>query len=117
MTKKPIDITGKLPPVQVRKPWRQSLPEIHAKRIDKLIETHGRIEAAMDQLKAIRKEFREYAPKGREEFEMRHLQEQVAAVLVLLGCAEEKLYLMVPCEEFMSAEHLAERGVHETLRC
>jgi len=112
MTKKPIDITGKLPPVQVRKPWRQSLPEIHAKRIDKLIDTHGRIKAAMAQLKAIQQEFHDYVPKGREEFEMRHLQEQVAAVLVLLGCAEEKLYLTVPSEEFMSAEHLADLGIH-----
>jgi hypothetical protein len=64
MSKKPFNITGKLPPVHVRKPWRQNLPEINATRIDKLRDIHGRIKDSMAQLKAIRQEFHDYAPQG-----------------------------------------------------
>jgi hypothetical protein len=67
----------------------------------------------MAVLKAIGTEFHDYAPKDRrEEFEMERLLEQIAAALVLLECTDEKLLQTVPIEEIMSAEHLAELGVH-----
>jgi hypothetical protein len=111
-TKKPIDITGKLPPVHVRKPWRQKLPEVYAERVDALKDIKGGLVDAIARLKGIQRVFHDYTPNDRrEEFEMERLQEQVTAALVLLECADEKLLHTIPIEEIMSAEDLAEMGV------
>jgi hypothetical protein len=108
-----VDIGGQLPPVEIRKPWRQRLPEYYVKRLDALKETHRDVGALRSALLEVRREFSETVEKSGgdrlfDNFEAERLEEDITAALVLLACAEEKLRNTLPIEEFMSPKDLAE---------
>jgi hypothetical protein len=115
MTKKPIDITGKLPPVHVRKPWRQQLPKVQAKRIDDLMAAQRSLQSTYNNLRVIEQEFAQavrdggeisYGPQGTYLLDCQ--RKEVANCMVLLECALEKLEHTIPIEETMPEKDLAE---------
>ena len=56
MTKKPIDITGKLPAVHVHEPWRQKMPVAFAKRFDDLIAALGSLQTLYNNIGVMEQE-------------------------------------------------------------
>jgi hypothetical protein len=52
-----IDIRDRLPPIEVRKPWRQKLPHCYAKRVDDLVAIREQIRTIQSHLGAMHREF------------------------------------------------------------
>jgi len=107
-----IDIREQLP-VEVRKPWRQELPDCYAKRIDELQALHDKIQVIRSLLETMHREFGDGARMNRRhEVELERVRDGISAALVLLECAEDKLMHTIPAEEFMDRESLEEFWGH-----
>src|SRR5262249_30449316 len=104
------DIGHKLPPIEIRRPWRQRLPKCYARRVDDLKALRRETQTTCSILRNIRREFDEFGAcsSNDQEREICRLREESSAALVLLECAEEALVQTIPAEEFMSAKALAE---------
>jgi hypothetical protein len=95
-----IDITDRLPPVEVRKPWRQKVPDYYVKHIDDLVVMQKSVAAICCRLRhqhlrlLKNADHAHYAPRGELE--------ALEAAVVMRKCAEEKLWYAVPVEEFMT---------------
>src|SRR5262249_51112008 len=101
---KTIDINDR-PPAEVRKPWRQELPDCYAKRIDDLEALREKIQVSRFLLKTMHREFGDGARINRHhEVELERVRDEISAALVLLECAEDKLFNTIPAEEFMDQE-------------
>ena len=87
-----IDITNRLPPIEVRKSWRQGLPNYHVGRLDQLKADYNDVRRVLRSLKSIREEFSEAAEQSIRPFEAEHLVADIAAAIVLLEFAEGKIY-------------------------
>jgi hypothetical protein len=100
MTDNTIDITNKLPPVEVRKPWRHKLPDCYVKHIDELVALHRKVREIGSRLKKLKEDI---------ESDRTHSEaECIRAAIVLLQCAEERIYYTIPTEENMPLESLRE---------
>jgi hypothetical protein len=104
-----IDMTGRLP-VEVRKPWRQGLPECHAKRVDQLLQLEQDVAGIHKTLAAMRAEFTapDAATTQEQRWRLDYVVADIDAAIVLLKCAEEKLMYTTPTEEIMPKEDLRE---------
>src|SRR5262245_34284562 len=103
-----IDINDRLPSIEVRKPWRQKLPDRYAKRIDDLKALREKIQVSRSLLRTMHREFGEFSAcmNRRHEVELERIRDEISAALVLLECAEDKLVYTIPTEEFMDRESL-----------
>jgi hypothetical protein len=101
MTDNTVDIIDRLPP-EVRKPWRQKLPENYAKHIDELLTMRGDIRAIQKRLAQLK----DAINGDRTSDEVNY----IGAAIVLLECAEEKLLHTVPVEEYMPRESSESSG-------
>ena len=97
-----IDITRRLPPVEVRKPWRRKMPSYHAENLNALKDRHQSVRRLIKELESIHT----YFPDKAE-----YAAECISDALVLLKCAEEKLFGTIPAEEYMSPRELKEFGL------
>ena len=106
-----IDIVDRLPPIEVRKPWRHVLPSYYAQNIDKLKQNCEAIRSVAAVLTSIRDAFPHDDVSGPYSiFEVECAAKSLSEAIVLLECAKDKLWQTVPVEEFMSAEELREIG-------
>ena len=105
-----IDIIDMLPPVEVRKPWRQKLPDYYIKHIDELVALRKAITAMSSRLRHthLRQLMEAVANDCGRDVHMQSVVGELEATLVLLKCAEERLWNAVPVEEFMTPGLLAE---------
>jgi hypothetical protein len=104
-----IDIGHRLPPIEVRKPWRQKLPQCYVNRIDDLKAIYERVKHIQTELRRIDQEVEAGEYSNRQEGDVSYLRKDIASALVLLNCAEEKIMHTVPMEElFMTPEELKE---------
>jgi hypothetical protein len=102
-----IDIVDRLPPIEVRKPWRKRLPSFYVERIKALKTAHRNVKEICTVLSCMPDDFqKEAAEDHRHEFELKIVADNISAALVLLRCAEEKLMYSIPMEELMSPEDL-----------
>jgi hypothetical protein len=95
---------GTLRAVRFGKPWRQGLPECYVERLDALKHYYYALSNMRADLVSIR--------EGLSSPESGHLtlkrptlsglSEDITAAITLLECAEEKLFNLVPREEFAS---------------
>jgi hypothetical protein len=95
---------GTLRAVRVGKPWRLGLPECYVERLDALRHYYYELSNMRADLVSIR--------EGLSSPESGHLtlkrptlsglSEDITAAIALLECAEEKLFNLVPREEFAS---------------
>jgi hypothetical protein len=100
---------GTLRAVTLGKPWRQGLPECYVERLDALKTYHDDLRDMRSDLANIREGLSN--PEARRLIDERPslsaLSENITAALVLLECAEAKLFNLLPMEETMSPEDLA----------
>jgi hypothetical protein len=103
-----IDINDKLPPIEVRKPWRQKLPNCYTKRIDELKRLREELRASCAVLQRMHFEFGvpDTCADYNQKMELDRVRDEITAALVLLGCAADKLVGTVPTEELMDPESL-----------
>jgi hypothetical protein len=91
------------------KPWRQGLPESFVERLDALKTYRDDLRDMRSDLANIREGLS--SPEARrlihERPSLSALSEDITAALVLLECAESKLFNLLPMEETMSPEELA----------
>ena len=95
---------GSLRAVRVGKPWRQGLPDCYVERLDVLKHYYYALSDMRADLVSIR-EGLSSAESG--HLTLKHpslsgLSEDITAAIALLECAEEKLFNLVPREEFAS---------------
>ena len=105
-----IDITNRLPPIEVRKPWRQRLPSYYAEKIDTLKDSCESLRRLITEVKSTRRNFPDRLSGSLDVYEAEGAAKNVSDALVLLKCAQEKLDLTVPMEEWMSPNELKEYG-------
>ena len=95
--------------VTIGKPWRQGLPECYVERLDALKTYHDDPRDMRADLANIREELS--SPEAQRLIDERPslsaLSKDITAVIVLLECAEAKLFNLLPMEETMSPEDLA----------
>jgi hypothetical protein len=106
-----IDISNRLPPIEVRKPWRQKLPRYYVGKIDALKGGYVSVHNLIAILAAVRRDFPDDdVPDRYSVGDVERAAKSLDDALVLLKCAEEKLWSAVPVEEFMTREDLQEFG-------
>ena len=105
-----IDIVERLPPIEVHKPWRQKLPTYYIKHIDELVALQKNVVAISCRLRHPHLEqLREAVTNvGADDAHMRSVVSELEAAVVLLKCAEERLWHTIPFEECLTPMHLAE---------
>src|SRR5262245_17896566 len=102
-----IDIVDRLPPIEVRKPWRRRLPSFYVERIRALKAAHRNVKEICTDLSCMPDDFQKQAAEDqRNESELKIVADTISAALVLLRCAEDKLMYSLPMEELMSPEDL-----------
>ena len=86
------------------KPWRQGLPECYVERLDALKHYYYALSDKRAELVTIRDGLSD--PEARrlvdERPSLSGLSERLTAAIVLLECAEDKMFSLVPREEFAS---------------
>jgi hypothetical protein len=95
---------GTLKAVRTGKPWRLGLPERYVERLDALRHYYYALSDMRADLVSIREGLS--SPES-EHLTLKHpslsgLSEDITAAIVLLQCAEEKRFNLVPREEFAS---------------
>jgi hypothetical protein len=96
-------VRGGLRTVTVGKPWCQQLPECHLNRLEELKKYYNDVGHMRLAMESFRDEL-----SNQEDSSHRHLSQNVAAALVLLECAEMKLFHLLPIEEIMSPKDSSE---------
>jgi hypothetical protein len=96
-------VRGGLRTATVGKPWRQQLPQCHLNRLEELKKYYDDVAQMRLGMESFRDEL-----SNPENSSYRHLSQNVAAALVLLECAEMKLFHLLPIEEIMSPKELSE---------
>jgi hypothetical protein len=99
-----IDIIDRLPPIEVRKPWREKLPDYYIRHIDELVALHKNVVAICSRLRHPHLEqlSEVIENNGADDAHMRSVVSELEAAVVLLKCAEERLWHAIPFEEFLS---------------
>ena len=105
-----IDIIDRLPPIEAHKPWRRKLPNYYIKHIDELVALQKNVVAISSRLRHPHLEqLREAVTNdGADDAHMRSVVSELEAAVVLLKCAEERLWHAIPFEECLTQKHLAE---------
>jgi hypothetical protein len=85
---------GELRAVRVGKPWRQRLPDSFVERLDALKHHYY----ALSDMRADLVTAREDLPT----IEQSDLRDDITAAIALLECAEDKMFSLLPQEEFAS---------------
>jgi hypothetical protein len=80
--------------VRVGKPWRLGLPDCYVERLDALKHYYYALSDMRADLVSIR--------EGLSTTESSELRDDITAALALLECAEDKLFNLLPREEFAS---------------
>jgi hypothetical protein len=103
-----IEIIDRLPPIEAHKPWRQKLPNYYIKHIDELVALQKNVVAISSRLRHPHLEqLREAVTNdGAEDAHMRSVVSELEAAVVLLKCAEERLWHTIPFEECLTPKHL-----------
>jgi hypothetical protein len=95
---------GELRAVRFGKPWRLGLPDCYVERLDALKHYYYTLTDMRADLVSIR-EGLSSAESGKLPHEQRSLSglsEDITAAIVLLECAEDKMFNLLPREEFAS---------------
>jgi hypothetical protein len=85
---------GELRAVRVGKPWRQGLPDCYVERLDALKHYYYALTDMRADLVSVR--------EGLSCTESIELRDDITAAIVLLECAEDKMFNLLPREEFAS---------------
>ena len=94
------DNANKSRPIEVRKPWRKTLPGLYVERIDALKAAHSDVKQICSVLSCMSNDLRREAVKDcGQAFQLESVADNISAALVLLGCAEDKLMDSFPLEE------------------
>jgi hypothetical protein len=89
--------------VRAGKPWRQGLPECYVERLEALKHYYYELCDMRADLVSIREGLSSPDAQRDELATLIALSDDIKAAIVLLECAEDKLFKLLPREEFMSA--------------
>jgi hypothetical protein len=95
---------GELRAVRAGKPWRQGLPDCYVERLDALKHYYYELSDMRADLVSIREGLSspESGQLTHEHPTLSGLSEDITAAIVLLECAEDKMFNLLPREEFAS---------------
>jgi hypothetical protein len=95
---------GTLRAVRAGKPWRLGLPECYVERLDALKHYYYALSDMRADLVTIREGLSssESGKLAHEHPSLNGLSEDITAAIVLLQCAEDKMFNLLPREEFAS---------------
>jgi hypothetical protein len=95
---------GELRAVRAGKPWRQGLPDCYVERLDALKHYYYELSDMRADLVSIREGLSspESGQLTHEHPALSGLSEDITAAIVLLECAEDKMFNLLPREEFAS---------------
>jgi hypothetical protein len=88
--------------VRAGKSWRQGLPDSYVERLDALKRYYYDLCDMRADLVSIREGLSESGQLTHEQPMLSGLSEDITAAIALLECAEDKLFNLVPTEEFAS---------------
>jgi hypothetical protein len=86
----------------VGKPWRLGLPECNVERLDALKHHYYELSDMRAELVSIGEGLSSPEAQRDQRPTLSRLSEDITAAITLLECAEEKLFNLVPREEFAS---------------